>query len=127
MSQALPADWAPGGEVVPTDFSSKVTINVEELLFGIACQLLAQVAYFLKKYGEGSETRSENAKEETAVDNNMEDGRTEDEQMEEEEEESRQEESDDKEEMVDEMIGDYESQQKVFRKMRSTSNPSSKA
>ena len=33
-------------------------------------QLLAQVAYFLKKYGEGSK----NAKEETAVDNNMEDG-----------------------------------------------------
>ena len=82
----------------------------------------------MKKYGEGSETRSENAKEETAVDNNMEDGRTEDEQMEEEEEEeSRQEESGDKEKMVDEMIGDYESQQKVFRKMRSTSNPSSKA
>ena len=46
---------------------------------------------------------------------------------EEEEEESRQEESGDKEKMVDEMIGDYESQQKVFRKMRSTSNPSSKA
>ena len=32
--------------------------------------MLAQVAYFLKKYGEGSK----NAKEETAVDNNMEDG-----------------------------------------------------
>ena len=30
--------------------------------------LLAQVAYFLKKYGEGSK------KEETTVDNNMEDG-----------------------------------------------------
>ena len=129
MSQALPADWAPGGEVVPTDFSSKVAIHVEEPCFGLTCQLLAQVAYFLKKYGEGSETRSENAKEETAVDNNVEDGRTEDEQMEEEEEEeeSRQEESGDKEKMVDEMIGDYESQQKVFRKMRSTSNPSSKA
>ena len=80
----------------------------------------------MKKYGEGSETRSENAKEETAVDNNMEDGQMEEEE-EEEEEESRQEESDDKEEMVDEMIGDYESQQKVFRKNRSTSNPSSNA
>ena len=125
MSQALPADWAPGGEVVPTDFSSKVAIHVEEPCFGLTCQLLAQVAYFLKKYGEGSETRSENAKEETAVDNKMEDGQTEDEQMEEEEEEeeeSRQEESGDKEKMVDEMIGDYESQQKVFRKNRSTSN-----
>ena len=76
----------------------------------------------MKKYGEGSETRSENTKEEAAVDNKMEDG-----QMEEEEEEegSRQEESGNKEEMVDEMIGDYESQQKVFRKKRSTSNPSS--
>ena len=63
------------------------------------------------------------------MDNNMEDGQTEDEQMEEEEEEeeeeeSRQEEAGDKEKVVEEMIGDYESQQKVFRKMRSTSNPS---
>jgi len=45
---ALPSDWAPGGEVVPTDFTHKV-------------------AYFLKKYGEGPK----NAKEETAVDSKM--------------------------------------------------------
>ena len=74
-------------------------------------QLLAQVAYFLKKYGEGSK----DAKEEAAVDTNMEDG-----QMGKEEEEV---ESGEKEGMVDEMIGDYGPQQKVFRKMRS--NPSS--
>ena len=98
MSQALPADWAPGGEVVPTDFSSKVAIHVEEPCFGLTCQLLAQVAYFLKKYGEGSETRSENAKEETAVDNNMEDGRTEEEQMEEDEEEEEEGEEEEEEE-----------------------------
>ena len=76
-------------------------------------QLLAQVAYFLKKYGEGSK----NAKEETAVDNNMEDG-----QMVKEEEEKV--EAGDKEGMVEQMIGDYGSQQKVFRKMRSN-QPSS--
>ena len=76
-------------------------------------QLLAQVAYFLKKYGEGSK----DAKEETAVDTNMEDG-----QMGKEEEKV---EADEEEGMVDEMIGDYGPQQKVFRKMRSNSNPSS--
>ena len=75
-------------------------------------QLLAQVAYFLKKYGEGSK----NAKEETAVDNNMEDG-----QVAKEEENV---ESGEKEGMVEQMIGDYGPQQKVFRKMRS-SPPSS--
>ena len=48
--QALPSDWAPGGEVVPTDFTHKV-------------------AYFLKKYGEGAKM----PKEETTVENNMED------------------------------------------------------
>ena len=48
--QALPSDWAPGGEVVPTDFTRKV-------------------AYFLKKYGEGSKM----PKEETTMENNMED------------------------------------------------------
>jgi len=47
---ALPSDWAPGGEVVPTDFTQKV-------------------AYFLKKYGEGSKR----PKEEATMDNNMED------------------------------------------------------
>ena len=57
-------------------------------------QLLAQVAYFLKKYGEGSK----DAKEETAEDTN-----TEDAQMGKEEEEV---ESGEKEGMVDEMIGD---------------------
>jgi len=46
---ALPSDWAPGGEVVPTDFTRKV-------------------AYFLKKYGEGSKM----PKEETTVENNLE-------------------------------------------------------
>ena len=76
-------------------------------------QLLAQVAYFLKKYGEGSK----NAKEETAVDNNMEEG-----QVAKEEENV---ESGEKEGMVEQMIGDYGPQQKVFRKMRS--NPSSSA
>ena len=76
-------------------------------------QLLAQVAYFLKKYGEGSK----DAKEETGVDTNMEDG-----QMGKEEEKV---ESGEKEGMVEEMIGDYGPQQKVFRKMRS--NPSSSA
>ena len=50
LSQALPSDWAPGGEEVPTDFTNKV-------------------AYFLKKYGEGSKMPNE----ETTVDNNMED------------------------------------------------------
>jgi len=89
---ALPADWAPGGEEVPTDFTSKV-------------------AYFLKKYGEGSK----NVKEETAVDNNMEEG-----QVAKEEENV---ESGEKEGMVEQMIGDYGPQQKVFRKMRS--NPPS--
>ena len=74
-------------------------------------QLLAQVAYFLKKYGEGSK----NVKEETAVDNNMEDG-----QVAKEEENV---ESGEKEGMVEQMIGDYGPQQKVFRKMRS--NPPS--
>ena len=74
-------------------------------------QLLAQVAYFLKKYGEGSK----NAKEETAVDNNMEEG-----QVAKEEENV---ESGEKEGMVEQMIGDYGPQQKVFRKMRS--NPPS--
>ena len=74
-------------------------------------QLLAQVAYFLKKYGEGSK----NAKEETAVDNNIEDG-----QVAKEEENV---ESGEKEGMVEQMIGDYGPQQKVFRKMRS--NPPS--
>ena len=73
--------------------------------------LLAQVAYFLKKYGEGSK----NAKEETAVDNNMEEG-----QVAKEEENV---ESGEKEGMVEQMIGDYGPQQKVFRKMRS--NPPS--
>ena len=74
-------------------------------------QLLAQVAYFLKKYGEGSKS----AKEETAVDNNIEDG-----QVAKEEENV---ESGEKEGMVEQMIGDYGPQQKVFRKMRS--NPPS--
>ena len=74
-------------------------------------QLLAQVAYFLKKYGEGSK----NAKEETAVDDNIEDG-----QVAKEEENV---ESGEKEGMVEQMIGDYGPQQKVFRKMRS--NPPS--
>ena len=74
-------------------------------------QLLAQVAYFLKKYGEGSK----DAKEETAVDNNIEDG-----QVAKEEENV---ESGEKEGMVEQMIGDYGPQQKVFRKMRS--NPPS--
>ena len=73
--------------------------------------LLAQVAYFLKKYGEGSK----NVKEETAVDNNMEEG-----QVAKEEENV---ESGEKEGMVEQMIGDYGPQQKVFRKMRS--NPPS--
>ena len=73
--------------------------------------MLAQVAYFLKKYGEGSK----NAKEETAVDNNIEDG-----QVAKEEENV---ESGEKEGMVEQMIGDYGPQQKVFRKMRS--NPPS--
>ena len=71
------------------------------------------MAYFLKKYGEGSKK----AKEETAVDNNKEDG-----QVAKEEENV---ESGEKEGMVEEMIGDYGPQQKVFRKMRSNSNPSS--
>ena len=71
--------------------------------------MLAQVAYFLEKYGEGSK----NAKEETAV----EDG-----QMVKEEEKV---ESGEKEGMVEQMIGDYGPQQKVFRKMRS--NPPSSA
>ena len=66
------------------------------------------MAYFLKKYGEGSK----NVKEGTAVDNTMEDG-----QMSKEEEE---EEAGEKEGMVEKMIGDYGPQQKVFRKMRST-------
>ena len=74
-------------------------------------QLLAQVAYFLKKYG----AVSKNAKEETAVDNNIEDG-----QVAKEEENV---ESGEKEGMVEQMIGDYGPQQKVFRKMRS--NPPS--
>ena len=82
-------------------------IYIEELNF----QLLAQVAYFLKKYGEGSK----NAKEETAVDDNIEDG-----QVAKEEEKV---ESGEKEGMVEQMIGDYGPQQKVFRKMRS--NPPS--
>ena len=69
------------------------------------------MAYFLKKYGEGSK----NVKEGTAVDNTMEDG-----QMSKEEEE---EEAGEKEGMVEKMIGDYGPQQKVFRKMRS--NPPS--
>ena len=55
-------------------------------------QLLAQVAYFLKKYGAV-------ANEEEKV------------------------ESGEKEGMVEQMIGDYGPQQKVFRKMRS--NPPS--
>ena len=50
QKQALPSDWAPGGEVVPTDFTSKV-------------------AYFLKKFGEGSKM----TEEENTVENNMED------------------------------------------------------
>ena len=75
-------------------------------------QLLAQVAYFLKKYGEGSK----NAKEETAVDNNLEDR-----QVAKKGEENV--ESGEKEGMVEQMIGDYGPQQKVFRKMRS--NPPS--
>ena len=74
-------------------------------------QLLAQVAYFLKKYGEGSK----NAKEGTTVDNTMEDG-----QM---SKEGEEEEAGEKEGMVEKMIGDYGPQQKVFRKMRS--NPPS--
>ena len=73
-------------------------------------QLLAQVAYFLKKYGEGSK----NVKEGTAMDNTMEDG-----QMSKEEEED----AGKNEGMVEKMIGDYGPQQKVFRKMRS--NPPS--
>ena len=81
------------------------------LSFVVNFQLLAQVAYFLKKYGEGSK----NAKEETAVDNNMEEG-----QVAKEEENV---ESGEKEGMVEQMIGDYGPQQKVFRKMRS--NPPS--
>ena len=40
QKQALPSDWAPGGEIVPTDFTSKV-------------------AYFLKKFGEGSKMPEE--------------------------------------------------------------------
>ena len=81
-------------------------------------QWLAQVAYFLKKYGEGLE----NAKEGEAVDNNMKDG-----QMVKEEDEEEEVEEADKEEdgMVEKMIGDYGPQQKVFRKMRS--NPPSTA
>ena len=50
MPQALPSDWAPGGEIIPTDFTHKV-------------------AYFLNKYGGGSKRPNE----ETTVDNNMED------------------------------------------------------
>jgi len=98
---ALPSDWAPGGEVVPTDFTHKV-------------------AYFLKKYGE----RPENAKEGEAVDNNMKDGqmvKEEEKEVEEKVEEADKEED----EMVEKMIGDYGPQQKVFRKMRS--NPPSTA
>ena len=88
-------------------------------------QLLAQVAYFLKKYGEGSR----NAKEETAVDNNMEDGQMVKEEEEKVEAGDKEEkvEAGDKEGMVEQMIGDYGSQQKVFRKMRSNSNPPSSA
>ena len=71
------------------------------------------MAYFLKKYGEGSK----NAKEGTAVDNTMEGG-----QMSKEEEEEKVE-AGEKEGMVEKMIGDYGPQQKVFRKMRS--NPPS--
>ena len=74
------------------------------------------MAYFLKKYGEGSK----NAKEGTAVDNTMEDGQM---SKEEEEEEEEKVEAGEKEGMVEKMIGDYGPQQKVFRKMRS--NPPS--
>ena len=92
--------------------------------YTIACflnfQWLAQVAYFLKKYGE----RPENAKEGEAVDNNMKDGqmvKEEEKEVEEKVEEADKEED----EMVEKMIGDYGPQQKVFRKMRS--NPPSTA
>merc|ERR1711874_665325 len=97
---ALPSDWAPGGEVIPTDFTHKG-------------------AYFLMKYGEGSK----NAKEGTAVDNTMEDGQMSKEEEEEKEKEKEKVEAGEKEGMVEKMIGDYGPQQKVFRKMRS--NPPS--
>ena len=75
----------------------------------------SQVAYFLKKYGEGLK----NTKEGTAVDNNMKDGQMLDEEEEEKAEAGKE------EGMVEKMIGDYGPQQKVFRKMRS--NPPSTA
>ena len=88
--------------------------------------MLVQVAYFLKKYPEGSN----NGKEETAVDNNMEEEQGEQEEEQEEEKVEAGEEKVEKgekekvekgedEKMVDEMIGDYKSRQEVFRKMRS--------
>ena len=77
----------------------------------------SQVAYFLKKYGEGPT----NAKEGTAVDSNMKDGQM----LNEEEVEVEKVEGGKEEGMVEKMIGDYGPQQKVFRKMRS--NPPSTA
>ena len=75
-----------------------------------------KVAYFLKKYGDGSWKGKDGGA--AVTDNRVDDG-----QMAKEEEEKKLM-AGDEEGMVEEMIGDYESQQEVFRKMRSSNPPS---
>ena len=74
------------------------------------------MAYFLKKYGDGSWKGKDGGA--AVTDNRVDDG-----QMAKEEEEKKLM-AGDEEGMVEEMIGDYESQQEVFRKMRSSNPPS---
>ena len=121
--QALPADWAPGGEFVPTDFTRKV------LTFSFLpshSHLWCKVAYFLKKYGENSKTA-----EGEDIDVGDEEGvdvKEEGAMMEIGEEDNEKEEkvvAGKEEGMLEKMIGDYGPQQEVFRKRRS--NPPSTA
>ena len=87
-----------------------------------------KVAYFLKKYGDGSWKGKDGGA--AVTDNRVDDGQMAKEEEEkklmvgDEEEEKRKVVAGDEEGMVEEMIGDYESQQEVFRKMRSSNPPS---
>ena len=120
--QALPADWAPGGEFVPTDFTRKVlTFSFFYLL--ICSHLWCQVAYFLEKYGENSKTAE--GEDIDVEDEEGVDAKEEGAMMEIGEEEKEKVVAGKEEGMLEKMIGDYGPQQEVFRKRRS--NPPSTA
>ena len=114
---------------MPTDFTNKVVENRNlNSRFPIWTFESLKVAYFLKKYGDGSWKGKDGGA--AVTDNRVDDGQMAKEEEEkklmagDEEEEKRKVVAGDEEGMVEEMIGDYESQQEVFRKMRSSNPPS---